>query len=115
MGLFSFGKKNKKEEYDYIYNNINHSDIETTEPVFGETYEDVYDNVYDEDGDFVHCVCGGTIKWKDGIYICPDCDETLSRLEFFNYIGANPPGPECVTCMNLYPGCVICPYGYVED
>lgn len=112
MGLFSFGKKKKNEEYDYIYNNINHSDIETTEPVFGE----VYDDVYDENGDAVFCdCCGNEIKWKDGIYICPECGQTMSRSVFFNYIGAEPPGIECETCSNLYPGCIICPHGYVED
>lgn len=111
MGLFSFGKK-KKEEYDYIYNDVKHSDdVEITEPIFGE----VYDDVYDEDGDFVNCICGGTIKWKDGVYICPDCGEVLNRAEFFNHIGAEPPGPECLTCANLYPGCIVCPHGYVED
>lgn len=111
MGLFGFGKK--KEEYDYIYNGVKKSDnIEIIEPIFGE----VYDDVYDENGDSVFCdICGNEIKWKEGIYICPDCGQTMSRSVFFNYIGAEPPGPECVSCANLYPGCIICPYGYVED
>ena len=39
----------------------------------------------------------------------------MSRSEFFNAIGAEPPGPECVDCNNLYPGCIICPYGYVKE
>lgn len=111
MGLFGFGKKKKQEEYDYIYNNNSKSDAELFEPDVGE----VYDDVYDEDGDFVICACGEEIKWKDGVYICPNCGQTMTRSEFFNYIGAEPPGPECITCDNLYPGCVICHYGYVED
>lgn len=39
----------------------------------------------------------------------------MSRSEFFNAIGAEPPGPECVDYNNLYPGCIICPYGYVKE
>ena len=35
--------------------------------------------------------------------------------EFFNCIGANPPGPECLSCNNRYPGCTDCPYGYVDN
>lgn len=113
MGLFGFGKKKKKqEEYDYIYNNGSKSDAELFEPTFGE----VYDDVYDEEGNFVYCdYCNSELKWKDGIYVCPNCGQTMTRSEFFNYIGAEPPGPECITCDNLYPGCVICHYGYVED
>lgn len=111
MELFGLGKKkNKQEEYDYIYNNSK-SNSELFEPDIGE----VYDDVYDEDGYYVICACGGEIKWKDGIYICPHCGLTMNRSEFFNYIGAEPPGPECITCNNLYPGCVICRHGYIED
>ena len=39
----------------------------------------------------------------------------MSRGEFFNCIGANPPGPECLSCYNRYPGCTDCPYGYVDN
>ena len=78
--------------------------------------DESYDEVYDEDGNSVFCDgCGGEIKWKNGVYICPSCGKTMSREEFFNYIGAEPPGKECLTCDNLYPGCIICPYGYVDE
>lgn len=75
-----------------------------------------YDDVYDEDGDVVYCDrCGSEIKWKDGQYTCPDCGQIMSRKIFFEYIGADPPDEICLICDNLYPGCVICPYGYVKD
>lgn len=74
-----------------------------------------YDDVYDEHGDTVICdECGHEIYWKDGIYVCPQCGKTMSRQVFFDYIGAMPPGPKCLTCDNLYPGCVTCPHGYTD-
>ena len=74
-----------------------------------------YDDVYDEYGETVQCDnCGEDIYWKEGIYVCPRCGRTMSRAAFFNYIGAIPLGPECLTCDNLYPGCATCPYGYID-
>ena len=74
-----------------------------------------YEDVYTESGDAVYCdCCGEEIRWKDGIYICPHCGNAMSREVFFRYIGATPLGPECLTCDNLYPGCMTCPYGYVD-
>lgn len=83
----------------------------------GDVYVDEsYEDVYDEDGFSVQCdMCNSIIKWKDGLYICPDCGQTFSRPEFFNYIGAEPPGEECTSCDNIYPGCTVCPHGYVDD
>lgn len=110
MGLFGFGKK--KDEYDYIYREDGGYDP----PIFSGVFSNEYDEVYDEDGFTVTCdMCSGEIKWKDGVYLCPDCGQILSRTEFLNYIGAEPPGVECASCVNLYPGCVVCPYGYVKD
>ena len=78
--------------------------------------ETSYDEVYTEDGDTVNCdMCQGEIKWKDGRYECPRCKQVMSREVFFNHIGANPPGDECIACASLYPGCVFCPHGYVDD
>ena len=75
-----------------------------------------YDDVYDEAGDAVYCDhCGTEIYWKDGIYICPYCGKAMDRAVFFRYIGATPPGPECLTCDNLYPGCMNCLYGHDND
>lgn len=77
--------------------------------------DDLYSDVYDEDGDEVLCdICGSAIKWQenDGTYICPNCGQAFTRADFFNYIGAAPPGKECYTCECLFPGCMTCPYGY---
>lgn len=74
-----------------------------------------YEEVEDEDGFPVICeYCGANIMWKDGAYICPHCGNEMDREDFFNYIGATPPGPECVHCNSLYPGCMFCIYGYVK-
>lgn len=96
------------DDYGYIYDSDNSYTFED-----GETYEDVYD----EDGDeaLVRCSqCMTPVKWLDNNYICPNCGTIMERREFFNAIGANPPGPECYKCKSLYPGCVVCPYDYVE-
>lgn len=75
-----------------------------------------YDDVFDENGDGVYCdMCGAEMTYKDGQYSCSECWRTMDRNSFFDYIGASPPGPECASCDNLYPGCIICPYGYVND
>lgn len=105
MGLFNFLKRDK-DEYNTIYDDSSeYSDN-----------SEVYEDVYDEDGYFVYCdLCNAELKWKDGNYICPECGQILNRSEFMNYIGAEPPGPECVTCDNQYPGCIVCPYGYIND
>lgn len=74
-----------------------------------------YDTVYDEDGSEVLCdICGAEMIWQNDQYTCSGCGQTMERSEFFNYIGAEPPGPECEFCDNLYPGCVVCPHGYVD-
>ena len=78
--------------------------------------DDVFDDDEDDNIVLVECdVCGTPIRWKDEQYICPDCGTIMSRGEFFNCIGANPPGPECLSCNNRYPGCTDCPYGYVDN
>ena len=83
----------------------------------GLSYDEVYgERAYDEEGNDVQCDwCGGDIIWKDGQYYCFRCDEVWPRQKFFDYIGAQPPGKECVTCDNLYPGCMVCKYGYIKD
>lgn len=78
--------------------------------------QDVYEMVYDEDGYTINCdICGSEIKWKDGLYVCPECGNIFHRADFFNYIGANLPGPKCIECDSIYPGCVVCPYDYIEE
>lgn len=97
----------KKSEYEAIYGGRSSRVSDPTER---------YEDIYDEDGNFVICdICGGEMKWKDNECVCPECGRRMDRETFFDYIGAEPPGPECAGCENIYPGCVICPYGYVED
>lgn len=78
-----------------------------------------YEDFYDEEGDIAlvrcdHCL-NGFVRWKDGQYICPECGEIMPRAELFNAIGVEPLGPKCVTCDELFPGCISCPHGYVEE
>lgn len=94
----------------------------------GETVEFDYDNgtyffdpdkyaiAYDEEGEEVIAdCCGVPIMWDDENYVCPECGRIFSREEFFNMIGANPPGNLCVDCDQLYP-CTSCHRGYeIED
>lgn len=112
----------KRDEYDAIWGGgplpengelFDQHGLSPTDALYGE----VYSEVYDEAGDIVICdVCGDEIKWreKDGVYMCRRCGRTFTRKEFFDYIGAEPPGEECYTCECLYPGCMICPYGHGE-
>lgn len=98
----------EQDEYSEIYE-------EVPEGIILEKQDD-YDDVYDEDGGDVICpMCDALIKYIDYKYTCPECGYILERKAFFEYIGAEPPGEECLTCRNLYPGCTICPHGYVED
>ncbi len=125
-------KKKGKEDYDFIFDHgddsgINYSNLggitykkgdEDYEEEFktGTEYHSIYDEVYDEEGAVVICdLCGSEMIWKNSQYICSGCGQVMERSVFFNYIGAEPPGSKCVICDNLYPGCVVCPYGYIED
>ena len=64
------------------------------------------DGCYDEDGMSVTCDwCDGNIVWRDGIYICRECDKVFERAEYFNYIGADPPDAQCLICDSNYPIC----------
>lgn len=64
---------------------------------------------YDESGDAVICnICGDEMKWNPvgRKWYCPDCGQEMSRPIYFNYIGAEPPGVECLTnCCENYPFC----------
>lgn len=81
-------------------------------------YQEVYEfdakdawlnGAYDENGNGVPCdMCGGEMKWNPVMqnYVCENDDQAMSRIEYFNYIGANPPGPDCLTnCSENYPVC----------
>lgn len=70
---------------------------------------------YDEDGEQVYCdACRGEIQWdpQTRIWRCTDCGLEKTRIGFFRYIGANPPGARClVQCQENYPFCKrSCPW-----
>lgn len=97
----------RKNEYEAIYGGRSSKVSDPTER---------YEDIYDEDGYPVICdLCGGEMKGKDNGCVCPKCGRQMDRETFFGYIGAEPPGPECIRCENIYPGCIICPYGHIED
>ena len=84
----------------------------------GEEEGTVFSEAYDEEGNSVCCPsCGDEMYFKDGtnIFVCLSCGYEMDRQEYFDYIGAEPPGEECKTCDSLYPGCIWCTYGYVKD
>lgn len=86
--------------------------------IFSDEYMSQFDEAYDEDGDSVTCPnCGDSLYFKEAenTYVCLSCGYELERDNFLDYIGADVPGEECKTCDNLYPGCISCPYGYVDD
>lgn len=64
---------------------------------------------YDEDGDVAVCdFCGADMKWDQTQreWYCPECGQTMTRALYFNHIGAEPPGLECLTnCCENYPFC----------
>lgn len=81
-------------------------------------YNDIYqldmhdewlNSAYDEDGNSVQCdICGCDMKWSPEarLWFCPDCEQTMERAVYFNYIGAEPPGIDCLTnCLENYPLC----------
>ena len=67
------------------------------------------ESAYDENGDSVFCdICGGEMKWRqsENQWRCQDCGQEMRRVVYFDYIGADPPGSECLTrCRENYPFC----------
>jgi ribosomal protein L37AE/L43A len=67
------------------------------------------ESAYDETGDSVFCdICGGEMKWQpnENLWRCADCVQEMRRAVYFDYIGAEPPGSECLThCRENYPFC----------
>ena len=66
-------------------------------------------SAYDEHGDAAVCdLCGTDMKWDQAQHewYCPGCGQTMTRAYYFNHIGAEPPGSECLTnCCENYPFC----------
>jgi hypothetical protein len=79
-----------------------------------------YEEIYDADGEYVEMHCnnciGVHVKWRDDTgYVCPNCGDVKNRAEVFDYAGIEPLGAECLICDNLYPGCMSCSHGYVDE
>lgn len=74
---------------------------------------------YDENGDVAVCdICGAEMKWslERHEWYCPDCGQTMNRALYFNHIGAEPPGMECLTnCCENYPFCKKTCERYIID
>ena len=66
-------------------------------------------SAYDENGESVLCdICSSEMKWnpKERLWYCPECGQRMSRAVYFDYIGADPPGADCLTnCCENYPFC----------
>ena len=74
---------------------------------------------YDEDGDQVYCeACGEEVSFDPAFreWRCSNCGMSKSRIQFFGYIGANPPGPKCISqCGENYPVCKkTCPWYRID-
>lgn len=64
---------------------------------------------YDEEGNDAVCdICANELKWnpQSARWCCSSCGQEIGRADYFNHIGANPPGEACVTdCDRNYPFC----------
>lgn len=64
---------------------------------------------YDETGNAAVCgLCGAELRWNPVMecWYCPDCGQEMNRVEYFDFIGAQPPGAQCLTnCCENYPFC----------
>ena len=70
---------------------------------------------YDEDGEQAFCDrCNQELMYNpiDGQYVCDNCEISMSRAEYFNFIGAEQYHRKCVNdCGRNYPHCrSTCPY-----
>ena len=64
---------------------------------------------YDETGDAAYCdLCGEEMRFDENgrVWVCPGCWNVMNRVQWFNHIGANPPGHKCISqCSENYPIC----------
>ena len=64
---------------------------------------------YDEEGGVAVCdICGQELRWNPTrhMWTCPGCGQEMNRAVYFNHIGAEPPGRDCLTsCYENYPFC----------
>jgi predicted RNA-binding Zn-ribbon protein involved in translation (DUF1610 family) len=84
----------------------------------GDDYFEIYrvdaddewrNGAYDESGNVAVCdICGAEMRWDQGLceWYCPECGQLMNRSQYFNHIGAEPPGRKCLTnCCENYPFC----------
>lgn len=87
--------RNDQDEYDEIYE----LDVR----------DEWMNAAYDEEGDIAVCdICGAEMRWDQGNdeWYCPECGQIMNRAIYFNHIGAEPPGADCLTnCCENYPFC----------
>lgn len=76
---------------------------------------------YDDTGAAVFCehrYCDGELRFDPALrsWYCPDCGARMDRKDYFDYIGADPPGPDCLhDCDENYPWCKhICDRYYID-
>lgn len=74
-----------------------------------DAHDEWVNGAYDEEGNGITCSrCDMDYGWdpKKHDYYCRGCGERMSREEFFAFIGAQPPGPDCMSvCRTNYPFC----------
>ena len=107
------GNDNLYQNSDIIYSDedeededYDENDEERLELYQIDTTDAYYNGAFDEDGDEAICsCCGGELRFRDDYWECLDCGATMDRLEYLNYIGAEPPFEECLTCGDNYPLC----------
>ena len=82
--------------------------------LYGEIYKvdatkEWLNGAYDEYGNQINCnLCGEPFAWnpKRRKWCCTNCETTKTRVQWFDYIDADPPGPKCLTlCRENYPVC----------
>lgn len=82
---------------------------ETMEPCECDMLDEWENAAYDEEGNEAVCdICTEPLRWGPvmGRWTCPGCGREMSRANYFNHIGAEPPGEDCLTaCQENYPFC----------
>ncbi len=82
-----------------------------------DAYDEYVNGAYDEDGNGADCDdCSGEMFFRNGKWVCRNCGRVMTRSEFLNHIGAEPPGSRCITnCHENYPLCKKCCKVYEID
>lgn len=96
--------------------NDDDDEVELFENAFTANNDPDMEVAYDGTGSEVICpYCYCIMGFKDGMYMCTQCEMVMDREKFFDYIGLEPLGPECAECNHKFPHCIDCPHGYDID